>query len=255
MLEMLLFQRAMVEGSLSLLLQCSIYADREHLLDGEAKERNALLLDLLTPVAKSYPSEMGILSTSQAIQCLGGYGYCKDFPVEQYYRDVRIHPIHEGTTGIQGMDLLGRKVRMHSGKAFEFFVDEVSQSIKNAREMPELAIYADQLDETLMELQDVTTHKAELAADKGQEIFLADATVYLEYFGIIAIAWQWLKQAIVAQRQLEKARRARFNFLKGKLFTFRYFFAYELPKTKGLATRLMDTDAVTVEMETQFFND
>ncbi len=253
--RMLLFQRAIVEGSLSLLLQCSIYDDLVHLLDGDAREKNALLLDLLTPVAKSYPSEMGILSTSQAIQCLGGYGYCKDFPVEQYYRDVRIHPIHEGTTGIQGMDLLGRKVMMHDGKAFDLFLDEVRHSIASAREVLELAVYANQLETTLVELQKVTKHKAELSASQGSEIFLADATLYLEYFGIIVIAWQWLKQAIVAQRQLEKARRSRLNFLQGKLFTFRYFFAYELPKTTGLATRLLDTETVTVDMETSFFAD
>jgi butyryl-CoA dehydrogenase len=253
--RMLLFQRAIVEGSLSLLLQCSIYADLAHLLDGDAGEKNALLLDLLTPVAKSYPSEMGILSTSQAIQCLGGYGYCKDFPVEQYYRDARIHPIHEGTTGIQGMDLLGRKVMMHDGKAFSLFLGEVRRDIAGSRERPELAAKADQLEAALVELEKVTRHKADLAASKGPDVFLADATLYLEYFGIIVIAWQWLKQAAVAQRQLAKARGARINFLNGKLFTFRYFFAYELPRTNGLAARLLDTDPLTVEMDPSYFAD
>ena len=253
--RMLLFQRSVVEGSLSLLLQCSIYADLAHLLDGEDKAKNALLLDLLTPVAKSYPSEMGILTTSQAIQCLGGYGYCKDFPVQQYYRDVRIHPIHEGTTGIQGMDLLGRKVMMNGGKAFDLFIKEVAGSITIARNLPELAASADQLESSLIELQKVTRHKIEQSAACGQEAFLADATLYLEYFGIIVIAWQWLKQAIVAQSQLEKTSRAKRNFLNGKMYTFKYFFAYELPRTRGLAIRLMDTENLTVQMETTFFND
>ncbi|BBO75568.1 acyl-CoA dehydrogenase [Desulfosarcina widdelii] len=253
--RMLLFQRSVVEGSLSLLLQCSMYADLAHLQDGEDKTKHALLLDLLTPVAKSYPSEMGILTTSQAIQCLGGYGYCKDFPVEQYYRDVRIHPIHEGTTGIQGMDLLGRKVTMHGGESFNLFNKEVGSTIAHARRSPELAASADQLEASLIELQNVTRHKIEQAATSGPEVFLADATLYLEYFGIIVIAWQWLKQAIVAQSQLEKASRIRRSFLTGKMFTFRYFFAYELPKTKGLRSRLLDTDPLTVRMESSFFND
>ena len=106
--RMLLFQRAVTEGSLSLLLQCSQYEDLERVSSGTDREKYSLLLDLLTPVAKSYPSEMGILSVSQGLQCLGGSGYCNDYPLEQYYRDARIHPIHEGTTGIQGIDLLGR---------------------------------------------------------------------------------------------------------------------------------------------------
>ena len=253
--RMLLFQRSVVEGSLSLLMQCSLYADLEHLLDGAEKEKHALLLDLLTPVAKSYPSEMGILTTSQAIQCLGGYGYCKDFPVEQYYRDVRIHPIHEGTTGIQGMDLLGRKVTMHGGKAFELFIEAVARTITDARQLPELIAPAQQLDASLGELESITRHKIEQASTSGPEIFLADATLYLEYFSIIVIAWQWLKQAIAAQSQLEKAGRTKRNFLNGKMVTFKYFFAYELPKTRGLAIRLMDTEDVTVQMETSFFSD
>ncbi|HNT91082.1 MAG TPA: acyl-CoA dehydrogenase family protein, partial [Smithellaceae bacterium] len=110
--RMLLFQKAIIEGSLSLLMQCSFYHDMEKVTETEEHENYNLLLELLTPVAKTYPSEMGIFSCSQAIQILGGYGYCDEFPVEQFYRDVRIHTIHEGTTGIQGMDLLGRKMMM-----------------------------------------------------------------------------------------------------------------------------------------------
>ena len=89
-------------------------------------------MDLLTPVAKTYPSEMGILSVSQGLQCLGGYGYCDEFLLELLYRDARIHPIHEGTTGIQGLDLLGRKVIMKGGKAFTLFTDEVEETILKA---------------------------------------------------------------------------------------------------------------------------
>ena len=108
--RMLLFQRAVVEGALSLVMQCSKYVDLQKVTAGEEKEKFNLLLEILTPIAKSYPSEMGNISISQGLQCLGGSGYCDDYPLEQYYRDCRIHPIHEGTTGIQAMDLLGRKV-------------------------------------------------------------------------------------------------------------------------------------------------
>ncbi len=137
--RMLLFQRAVVEGSLALIFQCAQYVDLARVTEGEEKERYELLLDLLTPVAKSYPSEMGILSVSQGLQCLGGYGYCDEFPLEQYYRDVRIHPIHEGTTGIQGMDLLGRKVVMKNGKALFLYLAELEKAIAAGRAIPDCA--------------------------------------------------------------------------------------------------------------------
>jgi butyryl-CoA dehydrogenase len=128
--RMLLFQRAVVEGSFSLLLQCTVYADRARVLSGDDKEKNELLLDLLTPVAKTYPSEMGVLSVSQGLQILGGYGYCDEFPLELFYRDARIHPIHEGTTGIHGLDLLGRKMVMKGGKAAQLYFQEVEKTIR-----------------------------------------------------------------------------------------------------------------------------
>ena len=107
--RMLLFQRAFVEGAHCLLMQCCLYADLEHVLEGKEKERAALLLDLLTPVAKSYPSETSVLSTSMAIQCLGGYGYCEDFPVEQYFRDTRIHPSTKAPPAFKGWTFWGER--------------------------------------------------------------------------------------------------------------------------------------------------
>ncbi|MDY0220525.1 MAG: acyl-CoA dehydrogenase [Desulfobacterium sp.] len=252
--RMLLFQRAIVEGSLSLCLQCCLYSDLAKISEGEAKERNLLLLDLLTPIAKSYPSEMGILSTSQAIQCFGGYGYCEDFPVEQYFRDSRIHPIHEGTTGMQGMDLLGRKMVMNNGRAGLLFVEEVSRAIADA--VAEHGTYAELLSRALERQKEVTAHLFSLAGKKGPETFLADATLFLEMTGILAIAWQWLVQATKAHKALEgKCRPRDVAFYQGKLLTFRYFFRYELPRTLGLGKRLMDNDFITMETTTKHFND
>ena len=254
--RMLLFQRAVVEGSLSLLLQCSVYADMEKLTDGEEKERYSLLLDLLTPVAKSYPSEMGIQSVSQGLQCLGGYGYCDDFPLEQYYRDIRINPIHEGTTGIQGMDLLGRKVMMKNGQAFKLYLEEVKKTIKVAEDIPELKSYAIELFEALERLVEVTVHLGEVAKTRKPEIFLADATLYLEFFSILTIAWQWLLQMIHVQKALEGSpSKKEANFYHGKRYAFQYFFAYELPKIEGLAKRLNDSNPITVDMKKEYFLD
>jgi len=254
--RMLLFQRAVVEGALCLLFQCSLYADRAHTNAGGERQKWELLQDILTPVAKSYPSEMGILSTSQALQCFGGYGYCDDFPVEQYYRDVRIHPIHEGTTGIQGIDLLGRKVIMQEGLAYKFFVEEVRETISAAKGIDSLESKGGQLEEALTLLDQVTQHLIAQTPAHGTEIFLADATLYLELFGLVAIAWQWLLQALKAKKaSIGKVSRSQKNFYQGKLCTMEYFFAYELPKIRGLAIRLLDDNPVTVNMRPDYFND
>ncbi len=254
--RMLLFQRAVVDGSLSLIMQCSKYADLEHVLEGEEKEKASLLLDILTPIVKSYPSEMGIQSVSAGLQCLGGYGYCDEFPLELYLRDARIHPIHEGTTGIHGMDLLGRKVVMKKGKAFQLYIGEVQKVISEAENLDELKGLAQELKTALDNLQAVTLDLTKLAAGGKVEEFLADATLYLELFGIIAIAWQWLFQAVVAQKALNQgASGDEADFYTGKLFTCRYFFSYELPKIAGLLKRLQTADGLTIAMQTAYFND
>lgn len=254
--RMLLFQRAVVEGSLALIFQCAQYVDLARVTEGEEKERYELLLDLLTPVAKSYPSEMGILSVSQGLQCLGGYGYCDEFPLEQYYRDVRIHPIHEGTTGIQGMDLLGRKAVMKNGKALFLYLAELEKAIAAGRAIPECARSAEALATAVETLKEVTTSLTGIAMQGEIELFLADATLYLELFGIVAIAWQWLLQAVTAAKALAANPAAEdCAFYRGKIHTCRYFFAYELPKIGGLAARLKESgDGITVQMKPEWFS-
>jgi butyryl-CoA dehydrogenase len=254
--RMLLFQRSVVEGSLALLIQCGKYADLAGVLTGEEKEKNELLLDLLTPVAKTYPSEMGLLSISAGLQCLGGSGYCDDYPLEQYYRDARIHPIHEGTTGIHGLDLLGRKVMMNHGKAYRLFLEEMEGTIRRAEKFEELQSYVKKLKSSLEMLQKVTTHLIEVRKKGDPELFLADATLYLEFFGIVCVAWQWLLQATaVVKALMNRPNSAEANFYNGKFFAFRYFFEYELPKMEGLARRLMNSDGLTVELKPDLFYD
>jgi alkylation response protein AidB-like acyl-CoA dehydrogenase len=254
--RMLLFQRSIIEGSLSLLFQCSLYHDLGIVLSEEEKEKYKLLLDLLTPVAKSYPSEMCILTVSQGLQILGGYGYCDEFPLEQYYRDVRIHPIHEGTTGIHGITLLGRNITMKGGKAFKLYLEEVQKAIQEANENADLKPYAMELSDALEKLQTITSHLLGIAKEKGPDIFLADATLYLELFGIITIAWQWLVQAVTVQKALNNNPiEEDEKFLQGKMYTFKYFYGYELPKIEGLIKRLYQSDGLTVNMETEHFTD
>ena len=254
--RLLLFQRAFVEGAFALAMQCCLYADLENALEGEAKEKAALLLDLLIPVVKTYPAETSIRSTSQAIQIFGGYGYCEDFPVEQHFRDTRIHTIHEGTTGIQGIDILGRKVRMKNGKAFDLYLEEVGRAIDQARAVETLKPYAKRLAEALDELRQITAGLIARGEAQGSRAMLADATLYLDYFSLIAVAWQWLLQAIAADKALAgNPSKANRNFYEGKLLTARYFFHYELPKAMGLARRLSEGDGLTLAMESDHFSD
>lgn len=230
--RMLLFQRAVAEGSLALALQVSKYLDLAQ--SGVDAENNEILADFLVPIVKTYPSEMGVQATSAAIQILGGYGYCKDFPVEQYYRDVRIDPIHEGTTGIQGQDLLGRKITMHKGKAYQLYKAELEKTIQTAGAVPELKRYADMLAEAAKTTERATETLLGYAKNDQPEVFLGDATLYLEMMGILTVGWQWLLQGTVANRALS-ANQPGSLFYQGKLYTMQYFFDYELPKIETLA--------------------
>jgi alkylation response protein AidB-like acyl-CoA dehydrogenase len=254
--RMLLFQRAVVEGSLGLLFQCTVYSDLMLVSEGDDREKYSLLLELLTPVAKTYPSEMAIHSVSQALQCLGGYGYCDEFPIEQNYRDTRIHPIHEGTTGIQALTLLGRNVVMKNGKALMLFLAEVEGAIARAEPQPELATQAARLKQAIERLKEVMGHLVGIATKGEIDLFLADATLFMEFFGIITVAWQWLVQALAVQKALAQGvSPSDEHFYTGKMYAFRFYFAYELPKIEGLAHRLLNGDGLTVSMKHEFFDD
>jgi alkylation response protein AidB-like acyl-CoA dehydrogenase len=250
--RMLLFQKATMEGALGLLLQCSYYMDVAKAGAGPEQERAELLLDLLMPIAKSYPAEMGVLSTSAAIQVHGGAGYTTDFPVEQFWRESRIHPIHEGTTGIQGLDLLGRKITQHGGKAVGLLLEEMQATIGAAQAQPGLVPLAGQLAKSVGTLQQVTSHLLGVAT-QNHELFLADATLYLELAGLVVVAWQWLRQATVAQQALFAAHPDDRDFYHGKLMAAQYFYEYELVRAPSLAKRLQSPNAVTVDMQDAWF--
>ena len=248
--RMLLFQKAVTEGSLSLLLETARLFDLVHVTEGEEKENNRLLLEILTPMAKTYPSEMGVLSTSQSVQTFGGYGFTEDFPVEQYYRDIRITPIYEGTTGIQAQDLLGRKMTMKGGKAAQLLFAEISKAIADASTYDELKPYADKMKAELKQVQEVMIALMPHALS-DVERYLSDATLFLEMMGNIVVAWQWLKQATVATRTLltQNPQGDELAFYEGKIHTMKYFFHYEIPKNLGLAVRLKDTEVLTIVTE------
>lgn len=246
--RMLLFQKAITEGSLSLLLEAARLYDISQVAEGEEKENAFLLLELLMPMAKTFPSEMGVHSVSQSVQTLGGYGYTEDFSVEQLYRDIRITPIYEGTTGIQAQDLLGRKMTMKGGKAPQLLFAEIGKLIAEASTHDDLKPYANALTAELERVQEVMAVLLPHVIQGDTERYLADATLFLEMMGIVVVAWQWLKQAVVAKQALltQNPQGDELTFYEGKLHTMKYYFHYEVPKTLGLAVRLKDPEVLTI---------
>lgn len=249
--RMLLFQKSIVEGSASLVLECSKLHDLLKVTEGDEKERNYLLLEFLTPIVKTYPSEMGVESVSAGMQCLGGFGYCEDFPLEQMYRDIRITPIYEGTTGIQSLDLLGRKMTMKQGRAAMIFFEEVTRTIQQASQIQSLVPYANQLAKTLEQIQAIYMRLMGLAMQGQLDDFLADAKLVMDVAGHTTIAWQWLKQGIVAHQALPAASGFDKQFYNSKLHTLKYYFHYELPKTMGIIHRLMEGEMLTLPTDTE----
>jgi len=250
--RLLLAQKSAVEGALSLLLYCARLVDGIRTsTDPEQKRRDELLLDLLTPVAKSWPSEFCLEANKHAIQVLGGYGYTRDYPVERLYRDNRLNPIHEGTHGVQGMDILGRKVVQANGEGLALLAGRIGETVAQASRDARLAGHAAELAAHLDETVALTRQLAgELA--RAPRRALANATIYLDMFGHVAIAWMWLRQALVAARKLD-AGEGDADFMNGKLAACRYFFAYELTKTRTQRELLAKFDDTTLEMKAEWF--
>lgn len=228
--RMLMAQKAAVEGAMALTAYCALLVDLQKTSD-DANVHAELesLLGILTPIAKSWPSEHCLEANKHAIQILGGYGYTRDYPVERYYRDNRLNHIHEGTYGIQALDLLGRKVRIDGGAGLELLSTNITQCIAEARTVPGLEDMADALRTALDALQ-VTTRTVLGCPDTN--VGLANATPYLDAFGHVVIGWMWLWQAQIAAKALAAGGAASGDgaFYRGKLAACRYFFRYELPK-------------------------
>ena len=247
--RMLLQQKSYVEGGLALCLYCAKLVDEKATTtDAKQKEETNLLLEILTPIAKAWPAEFCLEANKLAIQVLGGYGYTRDYPVERHYRDNRLNAIHEGTNGIQGLDLLGRKVTMQQGAAFRLLLGKIQQTIKLASADPVLAEYAASLGKAA-DAAAKTTMTLGAVAMKGQvDLFMANAHLYLEMLGHIVVAWLWLQQAQHAQAGLTKVSEVDKLFYDGKLAACRYFFRYELPKSLRNAELLNTLDDTCLKM-------
>lgn len=247
--RMLLTQKVYVEGALALCLYCARLVDEaKESGDKETSERNHLLLELLTPIAKAWPSEFCLEANKLAIQVLGGYGYTRDYPVERLYRDNRLNPIHEGTNGIQSLDLLGRKVIMADGRAFQLFMEEMTATVSEARGHEALKDHIEAL-QGAADLLSRTTIRLVGAAREGKTAtFLANAHSYLIMMGHVAIAWMWLKQAAAASKALAEEPAPDRSFYQGKLMAATFYFNHELPKIGPMASLLSSLDTIHVDM-------
>ena len=234
--RMLLAQKSYGEGALALNLYCARLVDEAHTGAPEAANEARLLLEVLTPIAKSWPSEWCLEANSLAIQVHGGYGYTRDFPVEQYWRDNRLNMIHEGTHGIQAADLLGRKVLMEGGKGLALLAARIAATAQKAAGLPELASYAGQLGDALHQVGQAT--EAAWAHGDPAEA-LANAVPYMQAFGHTVLAWIWLDIAVTVlthdPQLLQPAN-------QGRMGAARYFFHYELPKTAGWLSAVNQRD-------------
>jgi alkylation response protein AidB-like acyl-CoA dehydrogenase len=241
--RMLLQQKVYVEGGLYLTLFCDRLVDDMRTGNPDEQEDLALLMDLLTPIVKAWPSDYCLKANELAIQVLGGAGYTRDYPVERLYRDNRLNPIHEGTNGIQGMDLLGRKVRMKNGYAYQLLAKQLRDTIAAAQGVESLVEYAGALANALESLSATTEHLTGVA-NENIKLATANSTVYLNAFGHVVVAWLWLKQALAANRGLATAQGDDQDFYRGKLAACRYFYRYELPQVHtnlALLDQLDDT--------------
>ncbi|AKJ30246.1 acyl-CoA dehydrogenase [Caldimonas brevitalea] len=251
--RMLLAQKAYVEGGYALCLYAARLVDDQKTGPDESTRRDAAaLLDLLTPVVKSWPSQWCLEANSLAIQVHGGYGYTREYPVEQFYRDNRLNPIHEGTHGIQALDLLGRKAQMDQGATVALLAHRMQSTIDAAAALPELQGEARALQAALADVeQTLAVLRPVLAEDS--ERGLANASVFLEAFGHTVVAWIWLRQAVIASRALPTAEGADADFYRGKLHACRWFFGWELPRTQAQHALLRRLDDTPLTMATDWF--
>ncbi|MCY1330315.1 3-methylmercaptopropionyl-CoA dehydrogenase [compost metagenome] len=252
--RMLLQQKAYAEGSLALCLYASSLVEDAHSAASESERKDAAeLLDLLIPMVKSFPSRYGVIASDIGIQVLGGAGYTREYPLEQYYRDNRLNPIHEGTEGIHGIDLLGRKIGQNGGAGYRLFLTRVHATLVEASADAACAPLAARLGDALGILEQVTAElQAQVAADSA--LGHANATLYLDVFGRVLVGWLWLRMARIASAALDGgADGSEADFYRGKLQAARYFMDWELATIEGQARVLREGNRVCFDMQDEWF--
>lgn len=250
--RMLLASKAYVEGALALcLLGARLVDDSETAESPEARNRAFQLLDLLTPMIKSWPSQWGLVANDLAIQVHGGYGYTREYPVERLWRDNRLNPIHEGTFGIQSLDLLGRKILADQGKALGLLAEDMQKTIQAAP--PAFEEEAGALANAIALVSKTVAVLGRAAAGNQLDQALANSAVFLELLGHVVVAWLWLRQASVAEEKSAGASGDLAAFYDGKRRACRYFFRWELPRIRSQADLLQSLDQTCADMPVDSF--
>ena len=244
-------QKVAVEGSIALLTYCSQLVDQQLISDDpQASQRLTLLLELLTPIAKSWPSEYTLEANKHAIQILGGYGYTREYPVERLYRDNRLNPIHEGSHGIHGLDLLGRKVNLAGGVTLAIFEEEMQPALNAAAGVESIAA----IGEALADIWALAKQTIETVNQETDTVTrLASATPFLDAFGHVVIAWLWLRQALVAQKALKSGVQADADFYEGKIAACQFFYRYHLPQAAEKLRYVASQDRSVLDTEASWF--
>ncbi|MFJ4195174.1 acyl-CoA dehydrogenase [Pseudomonas sp. NPDC089534] len=252
--RMLLTQKAYVEGAFDLgLYAARLFDDTTTLETEDGRKQAHELLDLLTPIVKSWPSEFCLKANELAIQILGGHGYTREYPVEQYYRDNRLNPIHEGTHGIQSLDLLGRKLAQNGGAGLKQLIRLIADTAERAQAFDALTPLREPLEKLVARLQGVTLGLLTDLAQGKVNGSLANSALYLKVFGHAVIGWRWLEQAIRAEEGLAKGNAADADFYKGKLQAARYFLTWEVPGCQHELTLLEARDDTCLAMQDAWF--
>jgi butyryl-CoA dehydrogenase len=248
--RMLLTQKSYVEASLALCLFAARLID-EH--QAAQDEESAILLDLITPVVKSFPSAYGPKANDLAIQVLGGAGYTREYPIEQCYRDNRLNPIHEGTYGIQSLDLLGRKLWQHNGKGLSLLMQRIQKTLSEIQDH-KLAELAETFKKHLATVQKTTQVLGQALHQGRVEVALANSGLYLDMMGKTIIAWLWLEMANQAQLKFASSDYAEDQqFMTGKMQAAQYFIRWELPEVEHQAQLLMNFDDTCLNMQPEWF--
>jgi butyryl-CoA dehydrogenase len=252
--RMLVAQKAYAEGAFAFSLWVSQLADDEKTANTqEEREYAHLLLDFLTPIVKTWPSEYGLKANYYAIQVLGGHGYVNEHPVEMFYRDNRLNEIHEGTTGIQSLDLIGRKVPYGNFSGYKACLEEMQKTIDAASHNDVVSDYADELEKAVAKLKKTTKTVLQACETLGADAAFANSVHYLNMFGHILIAWTWLKQAMVASEAIAKEpHKADEDFYLGKVQAMRYFFNVDLPEIYVWAEILSNLDLSAYDMKAEW---
>jgi butyryl-CoA dehydrogenase len=252
---MLLRQKAIAEGAMALLAYCAQQSDlAEHAVEESTRRRASLLLDTLTPVAKTFPAEWGFEANALALQVHGGYGYSSEQLPEAWLRDQKLNSIHEGTTGIHGLDLLGRKVVAQGGAPIRILIEESEKTIARAGRAGIDAAWTARLRGAVQTVADVTAHLGALGMAGDAEGMLRHSTDYLSAFAIVVVGWVWLWQATLAKEALTRGTSAPdADFYEGKLCAAEYWIATELPKVEALAALCRTGEGSYARMQDAWF--